>query len=625
MAEERGSLSHEEASALLDVLEQFEKRISRLTEANRELAGRLYTVENSRLFLALRKAGVLASDYKRKAGQALLHSPLHPLFLKFADGASAEDEYALWLEQQPEPDAPVWSRKPLLSVVMPVHNPRREWLQAALESVREQRYDNWQLCVCDDASTADWVREYLAPQAASDPRISFVRSDAPLGISGALNKAASLAQGEYLGFLDHDDALSPFALESVAELSQQRDYDLIYSDEDRLDQSGRRTQPIFRPDWSPELLTACMYMGHFLVLSRKAWDLAGGFRPECDGAQDYDLALRVSEQSAAVGHIPRVLYHWRMHDGSTASTAESKPETHAAGRRALADAMTRRGRAVRILDSAIANRYQVRPVVQGRPLVSLIICSRNAALLSRCLEGIWKNTTYAHRETVIVQHKTRDNAAMDALLATLQCTRVPYAGPFHYARMNNAGAEAARGEILVFLNDDVLPLTAEWLELLVGQAQRPEIGAVGAKLVYPSGTVQHAGIVLGMMDATGHPWRGTFGSSWWPWLDCARNASAVTGACLAIRKSVFLELGGFDLDFPVNYNDVDLCLRLRERSYQVICEPGALLRHDESRTRMPGTHSEERELFLQRWAHRADPYYHPALVKDREDAGLRLE
>ena len=623
----QGSLSHEDALALLDLLEKFEKRLGRLTEANRELSDRLHTVENSRVFLTLRKAGVLASDYKRKAGQALLHSPLHPFFVKYAGKPPSGDDYTLWLEQQPEPEPPQLERQPLLSVLLPVHNPQRYWLQAAVESVIAQRYQNWELCICDDASADAWVEQYVG-ELARHERIHFVRSSDPLGISAALNKAAELAHGEYLGFLDHDDLLSPFALESVAELVQRDRYDLIYSDEDRLDSEGHRTQPIFRPAWSPELLTSCMYMGHFLVVSRTAWDRTGGFRTECDGAQDFDLALRVTEQSAAVGHIPRVLYHWRMHPGSTASTAESKPETHVAGRRALADAMARRGREVHILNGAIPNQYQVRTVIKDQPLASIIVCSRNAALLGRCLEGIDQHSAYRNLEVVVVQHKTRDNTAMDALLANARCTRVPFAGAFNYAQMNNSGAQAAKGDILVFINDDVVPSTPEWLGILVAQAQRAEVGAVGAKLVYPSGTVQHAGIVLGMMDGVGHPWRGTFGSPWWHWLDCTREVSAVTGACLAIRRNVFMDTGCFDAAFPVNYNDVDLCLRLRTAGYTVLCDPAAVLRHDECRTRAPGTRSEERELFLERWAsllEHADPYYHPALTTNREDASLHLE
>jgi GT2 family glycosyltransferase len=472
------------------------------------------------------------------------------------------------------------------------------------------------------------VNELLTARAAADPRIRFVRSAVPLGISGASNKAAEQAQGEYLGFLDHDDKLPLFALERVAAVVVDCDCDLLYTDEDRIAVDGRRVQPIFRPDWSPDLLDSCMYMGHFLVVSRAAWRRVAGLRPECDGAQDYDLALRVSEGGSKVVHIPEVLYHWRLHPGSTSANAGSKPATHAAGRLALQSAMERRARAVRIEDGNIPNRYHVKPAVSGSPLASIVICSRNAAVLSRCLRAIENNTSWPHREIVVVQHRTRDNSAMNALLDGVECTRVPFAGAFNFARMNNAGAAAAHGEVLVFMNDDVTPLTPEWLELLVGHAMRPGIGAAGAKLLYPSGAIQHAGMAIGIMDGAGHPLRGTAGSPYWPWVECTRNVSAVTGACLAIRKRLFEESGGFDSQFPVNYNDVDLCLRLRASGFEIICDPAVTLRHDECRTRMPGTTSDEREIFLERWSgllERGDCFYHPALTRDREDAGLTVE
>jgi O-antigen biosynthesis protein len=625
--EGEANLSAANALALLSALESLARHIDLNTRANWELGDRLLAIENSRLFLILRRAGVLFNHYKRRVGQLLLHSPLHRA-LPGVQG-KADGEYALWLEREEQQDAarpdPEISCKPLFSVLMPVHNPRREWLEEAAGSVLAQSYPNWQLCICDDASSESWVPEYLGRLASADSRVRFVRSEAPLGISGALNKAAGLASGDFLGFLDHDDKLAAATLEALAGAVQQTPPDLLYTDEDRLNAEGVRVQPIFRPDWSPDLLTSCMYMGHFLAVSRSAWERSGGFRQEYDGAQDFDLALRIAEFTTAVRHIPRVLYHWRMHPGSTASSAESKPGTHDAGRRALQDAMKRRGRDARVEDGPIPNRYRVRPAVTGDPLASIVICSRNAARLALCLKGIEASTAYSRREIVVVQHKTGGDAQMEALLSGSRCVRVPFSGSFHYSRMNNAGAAAAHGEALIFLNDDVLPLAPDWLELLMGHLQRPETGAVGAKLLYPSGAVQHVGIALGLMGGVGHPFRGTFGSPYWHWLDCARNVSAVTGACLGIRKKLFQEFGGFDESFPVNFNDVDLCLRLRAAGYSIICEPSAILRHDECGTRMPGVASKEKSVFLSRYAElvdRGDPFYHPALNRNREDASL---
>ena len=279
-------------------------------------------------------------------------------------------------------------------------------------------------------------------------------------------------------------------------------------------------------------------------------------------------------------------------------------------------------------EGAFPNTYRVHWPAPADLKASLIICSRNAALLERCLQAIARHTAHANREIVVVQHRTQDTTAMDRVLESCDCVRVPYRGPFHFAAMNNLGAGKATGELLVFLNDDIEPLEAEWLGALLAQANREEVGAVGAKLVYPSGAIQHAGIAIGIMEATGHLHRNTFGAQYWNWLPFTRNVSAVTGACLAMRKSVFEELGGFDEQFPVNYNDVDLCLRARRAGYEVIVEPAAVLRHYECQSRQAGVRLEERYLFEQRWAawlERGDPFYSPHLSRTREDAGLDLE
>ncbi len=601
--------------------EQLRRKLKRLEQNQRSLDARLTTVENSLLFRTLRRGGQFWLGWKRKAGQLLLHSPLHPLYLKIASPASAQSEYRRWLERESTPSLREFSRRPLISIVMPVHNPRREWLEAAIQSVQNQTYTSWELCVCDDASVQDYFADV-------DPRIRFVRSDEHLGISGALNRAGGLAQGEYVAFLDQDDVLPPYALHYVAEALQQSSPDLIYSDEDKLDASEERTQPIFKPDWSPDLLLSCMYFGHLLVVSKAALDRVGWFRSDFDGSQDYDLALRLSDADIAVHHIPRILYHWRRHAESTAESPGAKPHTHAAGRRALKDTIKRRGWAAEVEDGPLSNTYHLRRRVGGDPAVSLIICSRNASLLKRCLSTLAERTSFAKREVIVVEHKTPADPAMDRLLANSGCVRVPYEGRFNFSEMNNRGARSATSEFLVFLNDDVEPITPDWLGSMIAHLQRPGIGIVGAKLLYPLGSIQHAGIVTGMMDATGHPLRGAFASTHWHFAELTRNVSAVTGACLAVTKSVFHQLGGFDPIFPVNYNDVDFCLRAHEAEFAIIFEPAAVLLHRECQTRPPGTQYEERELFYERWGHvleRPDPFYSPNLTRVREDTSLRLE
>ena len=354
----------------------------------------------------------------------------------------------------------------------------------------------------------------------------------------------------------------------------------------------------------------------------------GWFRAGYDGSQDYDLALRLAARSSAIRHIPRVLYHWRQHADSTALHPAAKPYTQAAGLRALGEAVAQRDPQATVTAGAFPNTYRVHWSIPANLRASLIVCSRNATLMQRWLESVAKHTAYPHREIVVVQHRTGGIAAMDRLLETCTCVRVPYNGPFNFAAMNNLGARHASGDVLVFMNDDIQPLESDWLTAMLAHANHSEIGAVGAKLVYPSGAIQHAGIVIGIMEGAGHLHRNTFGSPYWNWLPFTRNVSAVTGACLAIRKSVFEELNGFDESFPANYNDVDLCLRARQAGYEVIVEPAAVLRHDECQSRQAGVRLEERYLLEQRWAawlERGDPFYSPHLRRTREDAGLELQ
>lgn len=616
-----------ERHATAEQLHRYALEQSRLEE-------RLARIENSLLFRSLRSVGFTLRSYKLRLGQIILKSPLHRLYLKLAP-ERPDPAYTQWIAlrhaQTPSwewhhREAQTWPNQPLISILMASHQPRREWLEAAIRSVLAQSYPFWELCVCDNGSPG-WVAEYLEGQAAGDPRIRYHTSPEALGISGALNQAASLARGEYLSFLDHDDVLAPLALHYVAQSVQERSADAIYSDEDYLDTKGRRTRPSLKPDWSPDLLLDCMYFGHFFVVSRDRWEEAGGFRSEYDGAQDYDLALRLTERDPIVHHIPRILYHWRQHPESTAAGASAKPYTHDAGRRALQDAVRRRRLPADVLDGAGPNTYSLRWRLSGRARVSLILCSRNSKLLARCLRSLEPARRATDCQVVVVHHHTTADEGMEEVLRSYRCEVVPFRQGFNFARMNNLGVSASTGDVIVFLNDDVTPLTPDWLEIFLGHLQRPQVGVVGAKLVYPSGAIQHAGMVFGMNEGVGHPGRGIFHSDLWRWLDQTRNVSAVTGACMALRRQAFTGLGGFDIQFPVNYNDVDLCLRAREAGYQVICEPRAVLRHDECQTRTPGTRREERELFHKRWGElltSPDPFYHPLLSLESEEIKLSL-
>ena len=626
--------SPEDVARILDCLAAADRRIDSLGRAVAALDEQLLEIEGSRFFRLLRAPGRFWRSWRGWVGQALLHTPLHPLYLKAFRPAADSRAYAAWVAQeQAAVPSDEWfkarvrqlAERPVISVVMPVYRPRRDWLEEAVESVRGQTYPYWELCACDDGSAETWVREFFAAASAADPRIRFAPLDSNQGISAATGRAVKLGSGEYAAFLDQDDTLPPYALHYIAEALESGPADLLYADEDRLDASGRRVEPIFKPAWSPALLLSCMYMGHLLVVRREAGERAGWLRAGFEGSQDYDLALRVAEGGGAVRHIPRVLYHWRKHEGSTAERAGAKPYTHEAGRRALADALGRRGIRAAVDDGPVPNTFRVRRELSGRARASIVICSRQQRLLKRCLRAVARRTAYASYEIVVVHHLSGDDAAMERLLATSRCVRVPYAGPFDFAVMNNLGARHASGEVLVFLNDDTVPLTAKWLGELMARLEDPEVGIAGARLLYRSTAIQHAGLATGIMHGVGHPGRDTFGSRWWPWLFLSREVSAVTGACLAVRRAVFEELGGFDPAFPVNYNDADLCLRAREAGYAVVHEASAVLRHDECGTRRPGIRYTERERLEERWNVRlakGDPFYHPALAAGSEDAGL---
>ncbi len=552
---------------------------------------------NAVVFTQLARRAVMR---KRQFGQWLLHSPFHPLYLALRPSSRAEDPYRRWIAAReavlPSAEwhctrAQSFAWKPVISIIMPVCNPRREWLEAAVDSVRAQSYPHWQLCVCDDASDDCWAAEYLNGLASGDPRIRAMRSDTRLGISGALNAAGSLASGDFVLFLDHDDLLHRYALHYVAEACQDREVEIVYSDHDFLDESGYRADPQFKPDWSPDLLLGCMYFGHLFAVRSQSVERAGWFRSECDGAQDYDLALRLTSKPVRVRHIPLVLYHWRRHAGSTAASSGAKPYTHAAGRRALEDAVKQRGIASDIEDGPVPNTYYVRRKVGGCPPVSVIVHSRDPKRLRRFLRSVDEHTAYRNREVIIVQTESIPKIS---------------------------------GAMVVFINEDVRAIHADWLDRLIAHLERKEVGVVGAKLVYPPGAIQHAGVVVGMAGGAGHAGRGIFASNAWPWLDMTREVSAVSGACLAMRTSVFEELKGFDESLPAQYRAVDLCLRGSQAGYLIVYEPRAVLQHA-----MDDSDGAECSIggspFHQRWAavlNAPDPYYSPALDRTSEDIRL---
>ncbi|OYT72280.1 MAG: glycosyl transferase family 2 [Chloracidobacterium sp. CP2_5A] len=534
--------------------------------------------------------------------------------------------------------------RPTFSIVMPVCDPDLRWLRAALASVKRQLYPRWQLCVADDASTRADVRRCLAEAAQSDARIAAVYRPARGGIAAASNSALELATGDFVVFLDHDDELAEHALACLAaELDAHPETDILYSDEDQLDARGRRFAPHFKPRWSLELLRGCHYLAHLTAYRTAKARAVGGFRSGFDGAQDYDLCLRIVEQTEPerIRHVPGVLYHWRVAAGSTAGGVQAKPYAVDAAHRALSEHLARAEPGATVTTTP-AGRHRVHyPLPCPAPRVSVLMGARDRAeLTAAALRGVLEETDYSDLEVVVVDNGSREAAALALFERLRQDSRVRvirYDAPFNFSAINNLAARHATGDVFVLLNNDVQAIHADWLSELVRQVVRPDVGIVGARLLYPDDTIQHAGVVLGIRGVAGHVHqraprraRGVPSNVQRLWNEVAREVSAVTGACLAIRREVFELVGGLDAEnLAVAFNDVDLCLRVRERGYRVLFTPQAELYHLESASR-GSDHRSERRLTFQReceymrarWGALLDddPYYNPNLTLERLDA-----
>lgn len=552
--------------------------------------------------------------------------------LRLGLGAGEEIRYrkwAAWCEQSrysPERAAVEigqFKYKPLISIVMPVYNPPREYLRNAINSIIHQYYSNWELCICNDGSLEPDVSEVLDEYASKDQRIKITLLPANRGIAIASNCALELTTGEFVGFLDHDDELTPDALLEVVAALQQIDVDLLYSDEDKLDRRGRRCQPFFKPAWSPDLLLSTMYTCHFSVYRKSLIDQIGGFREGLDGSQDYDFALRFTEKTNRIAHIPKILYHWRQAEGSAAASVKAKPFAYEAGKAALTDSLRRRGISGEVQFQSIPGFYRVRRRIVTPGKVSIVIPTRDRLrLLERCISLLESKTSYEDFEIIIVDNGSKDRATLDYLERSKHHV-IRDDEPFNFSRINNLAARQACGEYLLFLNDDTEVVSSEWLTAMVEHAQRPEVGAVGAKLLYMNGRIQHAGVLLGVCGVAGHSHRNCNGRGGFGYVNfpnIIRNYSAVTGACLMVRRDLFNAVGGFDEKLAVHFNDVDLCLRLVERGYAVIYTPYAILYHREKASRSPVDPFEESYL-LAKWSEYIanDPYYSPNQNSNAED------
>ena len=528
------------------------------------------------------------------------------------------------------------SYKPLISVVMPVYNVDEAWLRLAIESVRNQLYPHWELCIADDTSRKRYVRRVLDEYRRRDPRIKVIFRKARGHISVASNSALELADGEFIALLDHDDELAEHALYMVAEeLNAHRNADLIYSDEDKLNQNGQRVEPHFKPDWNPDLFYSYNVVSHLGVYRTNLVKQLGGFREGYEGSQDYDLALRVVEQipDNHIRHIPYILYHWREVRGSVARSVGSIADE--AARNALRSHFRREG-----LDATVSRGYGsfhrvIYPMHAELPLVSVIVATRDHVnLLKQIVDGVLHKTNYQPLELIIIDNQSSEPETLDYLRKLQDIARlriVQYDAPFNFSAINNLGAREAKGQILALVNSDIRVISSEWLSEMVSHAVRPEIGAVGAKLYYENETIQHAGIIVGLGGIAGHAHRHSprSGAGYYSRAQVLQNYSAVTGACLVLRHNVYQEVGGLnEADLPIAFNDVDLCLRIQQKGYRILWTPYAELYHLESASRGADTDPDklprfvkEQEFMMSKWKDRMvyDPYYSPNLTLNKED------
>ncbi|MGF1541132.1 MAG: glycosyltransferase [Pleurocapsa sp.] len=536
------------------------------------------------------------------------------------------------------------SYQPKISIIVPVYNPPEAFFRQAIESVLKQIYPDWELCLADDCSTKPYVKEILEEYAQKDSRIKVVFREENGHISRASNSALEIATGEYIALLDHDDLLAPHALyEMVMLLNQHPEADMIYSDEDKIDETNWHKDPFFKMDWCPDSFLTRMYTCHLGVYRRSIITEIGNFRVGFEGSQDYDLVLRFTEKTNKIFHIPKVLYHWRIHSESAASGASAKPYAYEAAQKALSEALVRRKEPGKIIPvSGYPGLYTTRYEIKEKQLVSIIIPTRDlSTTLNTCLKSIFIKTTYPNYEVIVIDNGSQESATFECFEswkkqepARFKCYR--YDIPFNYSQINNYAVEKSQGNYLLFLNNDTEIISNDWVEAMVEQAQRPSIGAVGALLLYPDKTIQHAGVVLGIGGVANHSHKGY--PSLLPGYFCQvitiNNYSAVTGACLMCRREVFKEVSGFEEQLAVAFNDVDFCLKLVEKGYRNIYLPHVVLYHYESKSRGKDDSVEKQMRFTQEinymqtnWEKliENDPCYSPHLTRDSEDYTINVK
>ncbi len=550
--------------------------------------------------------------------------------------------YQKWIDSVEFFSGIVKSENVKFSVTMPVYNPNLEYLSLAIESVFSQTYSNWELCICDDYSSNDAVRELILEYASKDSRIKYLFREKNGNISAASNSALTMATGQYVVLLDHDDVLSPHALNEVALELESGPADIIYSDEDKISEKGGRFDPHFKSDFNFELVLSHNYISHLGVYRKSLVDKIGGFRLGYEGSQDYDLLLRCIAEidSSNIKHIPKVLYHWRAIDGSTAQDASQKTYTGKAGLKALKSAVPLIDSTWQVKQAELPNTYTVIRPVSNHPLVSIIIPTKDQKdLLKTCIDSILSKTDYQNYEIVIVDNGSIERSTKDyfSFLFDVKNIRVlKYSKPFNFSAINNyAVSKCENSEFVLLLNNDVEVINKGWLTEMVSIAQQSDVGCVGAKLYYSNDSIQHAGVVLGIGGVAGHSHKHFLqnDNGYFSRLKLRQDLSAVTAACLLVKKSIYLQVSGLNKsDLTIAFNDVDFCLKVKGLGLRNVWTPFAQLYHYESISRGSEDTPEKVARFTKEvnymkatWGDSllSDPYYNMNLTLENEDFTLK--
>ena len=584
----------------------------------------------------------------QKGFRYLKHYGLKEFWIRLCERLEPEEvPYGPWFEKHRPSESELekqreknWKETPVFSIVVPAYRTPVLFLEQMIESVRSQTYPFWELCIANASPEDEQMAEVLQRYVQMDQRIHVKNLDKNLGIAENTNEAFSMASGTFVGLLDHDDLLAPQALYRMMERLEEKEIDVFYTDEDKVTTDlAEHFQPHFKPDFNLDLLRSNNYITHFFVARTELVRNVGGFRREYDGAQDYDFIFRCVEQAGEICHIPEILYHWRTHKESTSDNPVSKMYAFEAGKRAIEGNLERCGVQAVVSHTKDLGFYQVEYPVQGSPLVSVLIPNKDQKeSLKKCLDSVFEKTTYSNYEIIIIENNSTESdtfAYYQELQKRSNVKVITWKEGFNYSAINNFGEKEASGDYLLFLNNDVEVINPRWMEEMLGNCQRPEVGITGAKLYYPDDTIQHAGTIIGIGGIAGHAFLNMPRSrtGYLHKASIQMNLSAVTAACMMMKRSVFEQLGGFEEKLTVAFNDVDLCLRTVQAGYLVVYNPKVELYHYESKSRGSEDNEEkvrrfqrEIEFMRSRWItilKEGDPNYNKNLTLSKWNYSLR--